>query len=280
MGRFILITLFLLTSTAEAKPLRLLFVGNSLTFMPDWNRPTVPAYVRGLLESKRMEVEIDTSLRGGHTLENHWSVGEFQQKLKAKKYDFVIIQAYSIEALVLPPCFQKFGPNGNDGPKGRASFLKYGEKMIQLARENGATPLVFEPWIYNSGHAWLRADFECLKFPGTEQTWYGGSRAEFQHRLHDGYRALKELMATKHKFNLRIVHIGDLWSRIRNRPARDLSISMLYQEDQFHPSYYGSLLSALEIVEQVTGKRPTEFNYRPEQMTESQVDYLESISAN
>lgn len=259
---------------AEAKPIKVLFVGNSLTFMPDWQHPVVPGFVEKLTASQGREVKADSILYGGHTLENHWNLGEFQEAVAHNRYDFVIIQPFSIEALNLPGCFRKMGPwepKPQDGPSGRKGFLEYAEKMIQMARANGATPMVFQPWIYQEGHPWLQPDFQCAKFEGTNDSWFGGSRTELQRRLNEGFQALKDRMHEKHGYSIRVLDIGGLWPKI---PDSDL----LYNIDHYHPTYYGSMLSALVISQALTGVPASRFQYTPEQLTPEQVKFLAQVA--
>src|SRR5262245_31707667 len=111
----------------SATPLRILMIGNSLTISPGTeNSPEVPILLQGLFRSCGVRAEIDYSVYGGNTLEMHVNRGEIQRMLLAKKYDFVIVQPFSVEALELPDCITK------QGVKGQSSFLTNGEIIVNL----------------------------------------------------------------------------------------------------------------------------------------------------
>lgn len=271
------------TRQASQAPLRVLFIGNSLTFMPEFNHPTVPAYVGSLLASKNISVQIDTVLASGRTLENHWKEGKLQTALNEKTYDVVFIQPYSIEALTLPACFAQHGPPGyqpkeplgphdKGGPAGREHFLTYAKKIIELVRSKGATPVVVEPWIYDVAHPWLQADFDCRYFPGTKQTWYGDSQEEFQRREDEGYGLLQK------QTGVELLRIGPLWQEIRRMNDKALPMSAMYQPDHYHPTYVGALFSALLIAERLTRIPADQFSFRPEQVAPEQEKSLQKVA--
>jgi len=252
----------------------ILFLGNSLTFMPDVTNthPVTPTFVKALLDSKNIPNDIEWITAGGHTLENHWSEGEFQYRLEKKHYDCVFIQPYTIEALELPPCFRKLGPNGIPGPEGRENFLVYAKLMIDLVRSKKSIPIVIEPWIYDPHHAWLQDNFECRNFPKSAETWYGGNLEEYQRRLDKGYEDLKT------DTGVEVLRIGDLWEKLRDNPDPTLPISAMYQPDHYHPTYLGAFLSALVIAERLSNLPADQFRYCPTQVEPTQAALLEKLA--
>ena len=269
------------------KPLNILFVGNSFTFMPDWDNPTIPAFVQALLNSKDISVHIDKVLASGHTLANHWNECKFQKALENQHYDFVFIQPFSIEAMELPSCFEKFTPPGyapdstcvqavepkdKAGPHGRKHFLLYAKKMIDLVRSKGATPIVIEPHIYDDGHPWLQDGFECRKFPGTQNTWWGGSEDEFQKREDEGYTVLQQ------ETGVELLRIGPLWNQVRHAHDFEMPVSVMYQQDHYHQSYVGALLAALVIASRLSNIPTTQFDFCPAKVTRAQEQYLEKLA--
>lgn len=261
----------------NSQALHVLFLGNSLTFMPDETNthPVTPELVKAFLNSRHIENDIEWVTAGGHTLENHWSEGKFQKKLLEKPhgyFKYVFIQPYSVEALELPPCFQKLGPNGIKGPEGREMFLEYAQKMIHLVEERGSIPIVIEPWIYEAQHPWLQSNFECLKFPGTDKTWYGGSQAALERNLEEGYSKLQSLTFVE------VLRIGPLWQELREHPDSDFSVSMLYQADHYHPSYLGALLSAFVITERLTHTSADQLTFCPAQVDPKKAAFLRKLA--
>jgi hypothetical protein len=266
---------FLAAAESFSEPIRILFVGNSLTFMPDVTNqhPVTPAFVKALLDSRGISNDIDVITAGGHTFENHWKEQRFQRALERKHYDYILLQGLSIEAMELPPCFRKLRPpGGGDGPEGREHFLEYGTAMIQLARAKHSVPIVIEPWIYDSDHPWLQKDFECRNFPGTQVTWFGGSLANYQKLLDEGYADLRKLTQVE------ILRVGSLWQILRENHNPDLPISTMYLSDHYHPTYLGAYLSALLISERLSNLAADQFHFCPEQVNPKQETVLKKLA--
>jgi hypothetical protein len=268
-------------NSAPQRPIRILFLGNSFTFMPDETNthPVTPFLTKAVLQSKNIPAEIDWVTAGAHTLQNHFNEGIFEKKhLNAHEYGYytyVILQPYSIEALELPPCFSKLGPDGpeaKDGPEGREMFLKYAKILIDMVRAHGAIPIVVEPWIYEKHHAWLQADFECLKFPGTEETWYGGSLEKYQNMLDEGYTTLHA------QTGVELLRIGRFWKLIRENPNQVLPLKAMYLSDHYHPSELGALLSAYLISERVSKLPADHFSFLPDGVNPAQAKYLAKVA--
>ena len=121
--RFILITATLcLTSSLFAQ--NILFVGNSLTYSND-----LPSLVEtiGKVYSKRLSTECICFPNYG--LEDHWNDGAIQEKIKAKKFDYVIFQQ---------------GPSSQ--AYGRSSLFEFGSKISVLTKANGAQPAYLTVW--------------------------------------------------------------------------------------------------------------------------------------
>jgi len=74
-------------SAARPKPLRVLFVGNSLTFTND-----LPAVVAGLARSHGRALEYKTIAFGGYALEDHWAQGDARAALATRSWDVVVMQ--------------------------------------------------------------------------------------------------------------------------------------------------------------------------------------------
>jgi hypothetical protein len=264
-------------NTTAPRPLRLLFLGNSLTFMPDKTntKPVTPFLVKSLLETKNISVEIDWVTAGGHTLQDHWDEGIFREHLEKHRegyYDYVFIQPYTIEALELPSCFLTKGPAGIPGPEGREMFLEYGKKMIRLVRDHGSRPIVIEPWTYDPHHDWMQPNFDCLDFPGTTRAWFGRSLDDYQTMLDDGYTELR------YENHVELLRVGRFWKMMRDNPSQVLPISQMYLEDHFHPTTLGALLTAYLEVQRLTKLPADQFSYLPEGVSPAQANYLQKLA--
>ncbi|OYT90148.1 MAG: hypothetical protein CFE43_19735 [Burkholderiales bacterium PBB3] len=76
------------TSAPQARePLRLLFVGNSLTYVGN-----LPAVVDALAATNHRLVQSDMIAKGGATLTQHRSDGSVARALLSKNYDYVLLQ--------------------------------------------------------------------------------------------------------------------------------------------------------------------------------------------
>jgi len=283
--------LLLLTSTfsamasihsTERQTYHLLFLGNSFTFMPDKSNthPVTPLLVKKLLESKGFSVEIDWVTAGGHTLQNHYDEGIFEKHLNDHEngyYDYVFIQPYSIEALELPSCFITTqgpgvkGKEGHDGPEGREMFLKYGKILVDLVHAHGSKPIVIQPWIYQQGHAWFNEKFVCHDFPDTHEAWYGNS-TDYEALLDQGYIDLRK------EARVELLKVGLFWKYMRDNPSDTLPMSLMYQEDHYHPTELGALLTAYLEVQRITHLPADQFPFLPDGMDPKQANYLAKVA--
>ena len=69
------------------EPLRVLFVGNSLTHTND-----LPAVVATLARGLGTELEYETIAPGGTSLEDHWNAGRVPAELSSGDWDAVVMQ--------------------------------------------------------------------------------------------------------------------------------------------------------------------------------------------
>lgn len=115
-------------AAAKAKPLRVLFIGNSYTSVND-----LPGMLEALSAKAKgvRPVETDRSLRGGWTLQRHMEDDKStaQAKIKAGTWDYVVLQEQSQMPFMYPKVTHKFG-------------LMLG-KLIQAQK---ATPLFYMTW--------------------------------------------------------------------------------------------------------------------------------------
>jgi hypothetical protein len=80
-----------------AKPIRVLFIGNSLVYQND-----LPGMLRRLCETSNPPVAIETAqvTPGGCTLEKHWNDGKALAKIKEGIWDYVVLQEQSVTPIV------------------------------------------------------------------------------------------------------------------------------------------------------------------------------------
>lgn len=114
-------------SNANAQPqeLRVLFIGNSLTYSND-----LPAIVAALAEASQQKRFIyKTIALPNFSLEDHWNQGDAQKAIANDKWHVVVLQQ---------------GPSGL--PESRESLLEYTRRFAKVIRAVGAKPALYQVW--------------------------------------------------------------------------------------------------------------------------------------
>jgi len=122
---FAAIVLLLVAGTAAAATTRLLFVGNSLTYVGN-----LPAVVDALAAANGTTTSSDMLVGAGATLSERVADGSVERALAAQHYDYVILQERGGNLI---------------GAAGDASLHETNaahEALAQLARRNGAEPIL------------------------------------------------------------------------------------------------------------------------------------------
>lgn len=114
-----------LAAQATAQPpLRVLFVGNSLT---RWN--DLPALVRALGAADGRPIETAAVLADGWSLEDHWAAGTALARVAERRWDFVVLQQ---------------GPSAL--PESRVALERDARRFAEVVRAAGARPALFMVW--------------------------------------------------------------------------------------------------------------------------------------
>ena len=106
------------------EPLRVLFVGNSLTHTND-----LPAVVAMLARKGGTAIEYETIAPGGFSLEDHWNAGDVPAAIATDKWDAVVMQQ---------------GPSAL--PESQVNLREWAARLADLAREHGTRPALFTVW--------------------------------------------------------------------------------------------------------------------------------------
>lgn len=90
---------------SEQQEIRVLFIGNSYTYVND-----LPWLTKQLAESAKETKTLETEMVvvGGATLKNHWKRGEALKVLKAKSWDYVVLQEQSTLPITNPQEMYKY----------------------------------------------------------------------------------------------------------------------------------------------------------------------------
>ena len=130
-------------SAADAGvPLRVLFVGNSYTYVND-----LPAVVRALgAATPGAGVEVDSVTVGGATLADHWNSTGARERIASGGFDAVVIQGQSMEPVSSP-----------------ASFDQHAALLAGALRDAGAHGVWYATWARRDVEAEPRALTEALE---------------------------------------------------------------------------------------------------------------------
>ncbi|MEO5913965.1 MAG: SGNH/GDSL hydrolase family protein [Luteolibacter sp.] len=184
---------------AASPRLAVLFVGNSYSF-------GVPKAFSKLAAEHGKNVRVGHSTFGGWTLTRHAAYEPTLQKIRDGKWDVVVIQEHS----EIPA----------QSPRKRAGLMFPPlRKLVILARDAGAVPVLYQTWGRRDGEKNVRHD-----------DFY-----KMTERLREGYRA-----AAKNAGGLVVVPVGDAWEQefSAGNGAR------LFIEDGSHPSAFGNDVTA------------------------------------
>lgn len=113
-------------TTAGERSLRVLFIGNSLTYYNE-----MPWIAEQIVTSLRLDppLRADSSVRGGASLRYHWEKGRAARAIRENRYAFVIIQPQSSELMRDPD-----------------DTLRYAKLLNDEIRRSGAKTIVFQTW--------------------------------------------------------------------------------------------------------------------------------------
>src|SRR5262245_48624949 len=128
--RLLLTAVVLLSATPtpaqdEQKPLRVLFIGNSYTYVND-----LPKMVAALASAgKQRPIQHDRETPGGCTLEKHWKDGKALKKIQAGPWDYIVMQEHSLRPLT-------------DRPR----MFEYAAKLNAEIGKQKAHTLLYQTW--------------------------------------------------------------------------------------------------------------------------------------
>ncbi len=109
----------------ERKDLRVLFIGNSLTYSND-----LPAVIEALAKAfGQKKFVYKTIAFPDFSLEDHWNKKEALRAIVKGKWDFVVLQQ---------------GPSASK--EGRAVLREYGRRFAEEIRRHGAKPAFYSVW--------------------------------------------------------------------------------------------------------------------------------------
>jgi hypothetical protein len=122
---FVLLAALASATPESAEPLRVLFIGNSLT---SWN--DLPALFQALAAAGGQDRPVTRSIvRDGFSLEDHWNTGQAQKAIADGRWDYVVLQQ---------------GPSAL--PESRQLLVDYARRFGDAIRSTGAKPALYMVW--------------------------------------------------------------------------------------------------------------------------------------
>ena len=269
---FLVATLFF-SLAAPAASLKVLFIGNSFTFNPGTaDSPTLPTLFSALVHEGNadLKLEVDFRVMAGHTMKMHMDEGVAAKMIRSKKYDFVILQGYSCEALELTPWFHQQGIGG------RPEFVKYMKEFIQIVEDSGAQPLLLATWIYAPDHALRQDSFDGLRFPTGHshagEKWTGNTDREYLDKLEEGYALAARGTSAK------VVWAGEAWMQGFADLSHPVTENDFYQPDHAHPLMTGAYLSACVLYRAILKKSPEGITFHPDEIKPEKALFLQRLA--
>jgi hypothetical protein len=192
---------------AHAGQLRVLFVGNSYTYVND-----LPRMFTALARSLGATAETGMAAPGGYTLRQHSEDPGTLARIQAGPWDVVVLQEQSQMPELSPDQVQE-------------TIVPYAMRLRQAvhAASPGARVVLFETW--------GRRDGDTQRCPAQpEVCTYEG----MQRRVDSTYRLVADRAPAT------VAPVGEVWAEVR-RTHPEIA---LYSDDGSHPSRHGTYLAA------------------------------------
>jgi hypothetical protein len=155
-------------------PLRVLFVGNSYTYVND-----LPAVVRALGDATPgAAVEVESVVEGGARLSDHWTTTGARERIAAGGFGAVVLQGQSVEPLTSTEDFQL-----------------HAQRLADAVHDAGARPVWYATWARRGGD------------PFYDRLESGGYPSAMRDRLETQY----ETAAARHGDV--VARVGKAWDR-------------------------------------------------------------------
>jgi len=217
---FIFLILFLSSfrlyaQTTKTDSLSILFIGNSFTHMND-----MPSIFSKLAVAKGKTVHVEKNTQAGASFHVHTSRLDMFEKIKSRKWDYIVLQAFSREF-----CHPKEYID--------TASIPYFSQILDTIKTNHSCTnlLLYNTWAYKNGFA-EREEINTFE--------------KMQDSIICGYRYVAE------KFSIPIVPVGMVWKYVRETNPN----LNLYVEDEAHPNKLGSYLSACTFFASIFDESP------------------------
>jgi hypothetical protein len=227
------------SALAGEPPLKVLFIGNSYTYVND-----LPSLVVGLADAASgRKIETGQHLVGGCTLERHAKDKKAIEKIRERKWDLVVLQEYSLNAILH-----------------REAMFKYARVLDEEVQKQGAKTVLYLTWARQhipqmqdgadpaTASDYARAMYKlsgAAKSTGFEQ-WCGRHKTGLTGGIDGAYLDLAE------ELHAQVAPVGMAWKKAL---AADPKL-LLHQPDKSHPNPTGSYLAACVFYATLLDKSP------------------------
>ena len=227
-----------------AKPVSVLFIGNSYTFTND-----LPAMLVNIASSDPAGdpgIEVQARTVGAARLAQMWADGTSLKTLRSGRFDDVVLQEQSTWAL---------HPRAIEDTN--AAVFNWNVAVLAA----GAKPLLFETWADQDGSD---------QYKEAGGLWSGLTPASAQRII----SAETDKLAQTYK--LPVVRVGDAFEAAAATPGAP----NLFGPDRHHPSRAGTYLAALTFYRHLTGRSLAGVTYRPDGVSAAEGAALVQIAEN
>ncbi len=203
----------------DKSPVNVLFIGNSYTFAY-----SMPKTIQQIINDDNEQANIESIAISSFYLKNHYNNINTIEKIKEKKWDYIIIQE------------QSQLPSLDDNTIIKESY-PYLKGLDSIIKENNSCTQVylFMTWGRKNGDT-----ANCKNYPYL--CTYEGMDKALRQRYQEYANAI----------NANVVPIGLVWNYIRNfYPELEL-----YEPDNSHPSLLGSIVNSFTFYSFIWNKNP------------------------
>jgi hypothetical protein len=199
-------------------PLRVLFVGNSYTYVNDLPMTLTRMASRSAARGQGPTIETASVTVGGATLRNHWETGNAARAITDMgPWSAVVLQGQSVEPLLNP-----------------TEFRTYGLRFSRVIHDANARVVYYATWPRRMGDSVYT------------QPWSGGRPEIMAMRLVTTYESVAAMNQDE------VARVGAVWmNALSAHPTIDL-----YDPDGSHPSLAGTYLAACVIYRALVGDAP------------------------
>jgi len=216
----------------DSKALKVLFIGNSYT-----------GGIRGNLDSligvsPYSESTLEYAVKGGWTLQQHLNDVSTISRIKANKWDYVVLQEQSKAPTLPEKC---------------DDFYNAVVKLSTIIRQYGSRPVLYMTWgrrDKDEENPQINPDYETMQM-----------------------RLTKAYTDAARKANALIAPVGEAWRAVR-RERLQLG-SQLYRDDGSHPSEKGAYLAACVFYATLFKADPMQLNFNSS-LSVGEAEYLKA----